>query len=1103
MNLPRFGVERPVPVNLIMVTLLVMGLFAGLTLRREFFPEMTPDKAIIQLPYPGATPREVEQGMAIKVEDKLAELDDVRRITTTLSENGGGIIVEFREGSDADDALTDVERAIDTLMDLPEESERIQSRLLEPRIPVIRVVLFGDVDEGVLKRAIRDIRDDLRTLPSMGEILLEGVREYEIRVDVDRNKLMQLGMSLVQVSDAIGQWMTEFPGGTVRSRGGDVRIRTMGVPEQELAIREIVVAAGSDGAAIRVEDIARVSEQFVDEQIITRYNGERAAGLTVFRVGSQDIVEMAGAVRAYVQGRRGEPLQASWIEKRLGSSRFEAWEIGAHSARPLPPGTQIESGSDFARLVEERLDLLLRNAQAGALLVFLTLLLVLNWRTAIWVGIGLATALVGTLLAMLLLDITLNLLTMFGLIVVLGLLVDDAIVVAENIQTRHDQGEPALTAAIEGARQVQWPVVATILTSIVAFLPLTFIRGQIGDMLGALPLVVACALGMSLLESLLILPSHVGHSLAKRDRRAAHHPPTRLHEFEQRRDYWISERLVPTYQRFLDKALRARYLSSALAISLLLISLGVLAGDRVPFVFLSRTDAETVIVDVRMPVGTGIQRTADIVSRIEQAARDQEEVIGISTSVGQRNNLETGLADAYAPHIAQLVIELSRVEFRQRESHRVIDSIRQALQGRLGEIDRLTFEELAGGPGGPDITLRVSGESSEQIEEAATQLKQRLAQFAGVYDIVDDHDVGQLELQVSLRPAASALNLTTADVARQVRGYLFGLEAHVFADREEDIHVRVRLDETTRRSLHDVENSWIVTPSGTQVPLSEVAHIVERSTYSTIKRVDRRRAITITAETAPWLSPEAIVGRLNAPQTETRRWLGLLPYEAQIGPSPVDQVRQDFPQLWIEFTGRQEQQRDAFASLPYGFLAAVVMIYVILAWLFSNYFQPLVVLSVVPFSLVGVIWGHFLLGYELTFLSLIGFVALSGIVVNDSLILVQFYNARRREGDSVHDALISAGGARVRAILLTTVTTVLGLTPLILEQSFQAKFLIPMAIAIAAGLISATMLILLVLPCFMLIFDDLMAWGYFLWNGRPRTRKTLSSPLAEETHVPA
>jgi hydrophobic/amphiphilic exporter-1 (mainly G- bacteria), HAE1 family len=324
-------------------------------------------------------------------------------------------------------------------------------------------------------------------------------------------------------------------------------------------------------------------------------------------------------------------------------------------------------------------------------------------------------------------------------------------------------------------------------------------------------------------------------------------------------------------------------------------------------------------------------------------------------------------------------------------------------------------------------------------------------------------------------------------VARQVRGFLFGLEAHVFADREEDIKVRVRLDEGTRRSIYQVENSWIVTPTGRQVPLSEVAGIEERSTYATIKRVDRQRAITITAETAPWLSPEDVVGRLTAPETRTRHLLGLIPYEETIGPSPVDAVRQQFPLLAIEFTGRQEQQRDAFESLPYGFFAAVVMIYVILAWLFANYWQPLVVLTVVPFSLVGVVWGHVVLGYELTFLSLIGFVALSGIVVNDSLILVKFYNARRKAGDSVHAALISAGGARVRAILLTTVTTVLGLTPLILEQSFQARFLIPMAISLAGGLISATVLVLVILPCLVLIFDDVRAAGYFLWYGRPRS----------------
>lgn len=1074
MSIPAFGVRKPVPTNLLMVAIIIAGVTAGLGLKRQFFPETDPDQAMVTLKYPGATPQEIEQTLAIKVEDKLADLDEVERITTTLAEGGGGIVVEFREGiGSLSKAVDEVERAIDALTDLPAESERIQVKEFEPVIPVIMLSVYGDLPEDVLKRSIRTIRDEIKTLPGMGDVQISGVRDYEISIDVRQEALQKHGLSLPAIAEVVRAWMAEVPGGTVRGVGGNIKVRTLGVAERADAIRQIVVRADADGRAVRLGEIAEVSDSFVDEQLFTRFNGQRAASLTVFKLGNQDIVRMAEMVRGYVDGRNGTAVVTTGLSDLFGSPRKVGYDLAIRSQSQLPAGARIAFNSDYARFVESRLELLTRNAFWGGLLVFATLLFFLNWRAATWVFIGLLTALCGTLVLMNAANITLNLLTMFGLIIVIGLLVDDGIVVAENIQKRHDRGEPALTSAVNGAEQVFWPVVATVMTTIVAFLPLTFIKGRIGDLLGALPMVVACALFMSLVESLLILPSHMGHTLAKRDRLKAKRVTGILHRFEKQRDHILFDRIVPAFAKLLALSLRFRYISLAATVGMLIISFGLVGGGRVVYSFLAKTDAETIIIDLRMPIGTSIEATNEMVARVEAAAKAEGETLSIFSVVGQRSNIDTGATDAFAPHVAQLFVELKPVEERDRESATIIASIRGRLEGKLDGLDRIRFSELSGGPGGSDITIEVRGDDAERMEAASREIRRKLADYAGVFDIADDNELGQRELQITLRPGAAALGFTTVEVARQVRGALFGIDAHVFAEQREDIDVRVRLDAATRQSLLAMEHIWLVDPAGRSVPLSEIADVRDGMTYSTIKRIDRKRTISIIADTAPDVSPETIVRTL-----------------------PIDEWRRMFPMLDISLGGRQEREMEAFNSLPIGFAAAAVMIYVILAWLFSSYLQPLAVMLAIPFSLIGVIWGHLILGYEITFLSIIGFVALSGVVVNDSLILIEFYNHHRERGHEMVESLIEAGRQRLRPIMLTSLTTVLGLSPLILERSFQAKFLIPMAISISGGLISATIVVLLVLPCVIVIVDDVKAVAHYLWYGMTRAEAAKSDAAA-------
>jgi len=1067
-SVSSFGVRRPVVANLVMVAIVGAGIVLGAGLRREFFPEVRPNLVSIAAPYPGASPEEIEDSLAIKIEDRVADLRGVKEINTTIVEGAANITIEFFDGFEIDNAVARVKREVDALQDLPERAERIIVQELEPTLPVVTLTLYGDADERTMKTAAERIREDLRSVPGMGTIALGGVRTDEISVEVVPAQLLKHRISLVEVSAQVREAMADLPGGSVRAPSRNVSVRTLGAEERAEAVRDIIVRYAPDGRPIRLSEIATVTEGFADVDIITRFNGEPSVSLTIFAEGDQDVVEIAGLVRAYAAGRLGEPLKTTLLERFNASrggehtpARIRAHTLGASHEAPLPGALALHN--NISRFVSQRLELLSRNALWGGVLVFSTLMLLLAPRVAIWVTVGLIISLLGALAFMNLLGLTLNFLTMFGLIIVLGLLVDDAIVVAENIKSRHERGEPPLKAAINGALEVEWPVVATVLTTIAAFMPLRLIKGDIGDLMGALPLVVICALSVSLIESLLILPSHMGHSLERADR----HAPTRLERLARRidavRTRFFTELLAGRLVRTLEWALPRRYLTLAITIAVLVASLGMVAGGRVAFVFLQSADSETVFVNLEMPVGSPVERTERIVRRIEAVANDfmPDEISSVSSLIGSQQDTNEGGTSVNQSHIGQVILELVPVEQRDRPSDQIIDDIRARL-GELPGVKSLRFEEAQGGPGGPGITYTLVGDRPNRIADAADQVVAALEDFEGVHSISVDSDRGQRELRLRLRPGASEMGLTTESVALQMRAAVFGVEAHTFAGVREDVDVRVMLDERSRRSLAAIESLYIFTPDGRAVPLGEVVEITDAEGYASVRRLDRQRAVTVSAD---------VFNDIVSPEEVTR---GLLP--------TLRRVEADFPGVRVIPRGRQQELADAFSTLPVGLAAAIAMIYIILAWLFHSYLQPIAVLTAVPFSMVGVVWGHWVLGFDMTILSLIGFVALTGIVVNDSLILMEFYNHKRREGLNAHDALIAAGRARLRAIILTTATTVLGLSPLMLEQSFQARFLIPMAITISFGLLSATALILVVLPCLVLIALDVQRAAEWLWH---------------------
>ena len=1096
MDFITFGVKRPVFGSLLMWFLVIAGVAALLLMRREFFPAVEPEAARIAIIYPGASPAEVEESMARKIEDAVIDVDGAKKVSANLAEGGGAVVVEFADGADIEQGLDDIRIAVDSLQDLPDAAERIRVTELKPNFPVIIVTLFGDSGEEALKRSAQRVGDDLRTLPGMGAVIMTGARPYQIRVDVDRAALARHGLRLPQVADVVQAWMAEVPSGTMRTGGANVGVRMLGAAERADAIRAIPLQATTTGQVVSVGDVARVVEGFGDEQVLRRFNGKPAVSLVVFKTPEEDAVRIAEMVRGYVAARQGIALEPASVWNRLtglinGSDRGRGYALGEQSNANAPLSCSIAAHNDLARIIEGRLDLLTSDALQGSALVLIVMILFMNVRAAWWVMSGIFVSIGCTALTMWALGVTLNLVTMFGLLIVVGMLADDAIVVADIIIQRSAGGRNPERAAIEGTKSVFWPIIANATTIILAFLPLAYIAGRMGDLLSALPIVAAVALGSSVVETMVILPAHMAHAIhGMRERRA-----NWLARIWGRFERWREERFVPgvqrRYARFASYCVDHRYAATSLTIGVLIASLGLVAGGRLPFVFLPAEDTETVIVDIRLPIGSTQSATAAVVERFERALQGPAEISGYSSILGQSTNFETGQPDASAAHIAQIFVELYPVESRTRDSGTVMNEVRAAL-GNVDEAESVTYSEISGGPAGADITYQIRCADPDVAREAASRLKAALARFDGVYSINDDDFSTQRELRVSLREGAAAMGLTSADVAMQVRGILFGLDAHTYSADREDIDVRVRLDEASRARIDSITDLWIATPpggpmggpmggmgggtgagmagaapvaaptaTGGRVPLSEVADVTEDNAYAAVRRVDRERAITVTADCGAGTIPEDITRALE---------------------QDLEAIRRDLPGIDVREAGRQKDLADAFSSLPYAFLAALAMIYVVLAWLFGTYSQPFAVMIAIPFGLIGVVWGHVFMGYQLTFLSLIGTVALSGIVVNNSLILVEFANERMRDGESLRDALINSGASRLRPILLTTGTTIFGILPLLLERSFQARFLIPMGISIAAGLLSATILTLIILPANLMIIDDVRRALRALWG---------------------
>ncbi len=1044
--------KNGVAANLLMAFIVFMGLFALTTVVLEVFPEMSTQTVSVTVPYLGAAPEEVEVAVCIRVEEAIQDVTGIRKLRSTASEGICSVVAELETDTDSRKALDDIKSRVDAIETFPEETEKpiIQEILIRRR--VISLAISGDIDERSLKQLAEQARDELYASPDITQVDLAAVRPYEISIEVSEANLERYNLTFDDVVRAVRSSAIDLPGGAVKSAAGEILLRTKGQVYEGAAFERLPLATRPDGTRLLVGDVATVIDGFADTDLTARFDGKPMAEVQVFRVGDQSAIKIADHVKEYAQSL----------------------------SETLPEGVEATTWQDDTLILRDRLDVLLRNGRMGLLLVFLVLALFLKLRLAGWVAVGIGVSFMGAVALMPVLGVTVNIISLFAFILVLGIVVDDAIVVGENIYRHFEEGQTGLIAAINGASEVAIPVTFSILTTLAAFWPLLAIPGPPGQFLRVIPLIVISCLVFSLIESLLIMPNHLSHLSHRQEERQ---PATGLRGLPRRLlAAWgrvqnrvtggLTRLIKGFYEPFLDFAIEWRYATIAIGIALLMLVGGAVGGGWVTFEFFPEVEADNASATLEMPQGTPVHVTSAAIARIENAALElqrQLEVEGegdsfrhVMASVGdqpftrmQRQNgpgMGTSGGTTSAPHLGEVNIELAPAQVRSVEGQEILRRWRE-LADEVPDAVELNFSSSMISFGSA-IDVQLTALDIDQLQSAARDLKQALRDYPGVMEITDSYRTGKRELELQITPRAEALGFTLADLARQVRQAFYGAEAQRIQRGRDDVRVMVRYTEEERGSLESLERMRLRQPGGGEVPFSFAGRVEPGRGFSSIQRTDRRRTLNVSAD----------VDNAVANANEIVRDL-----EQDILP----EILARHSGVGYSLAGEQEEQMRTFGALGKAFGIALVMIYGLLAIPFRSYLQPLIVMSAIPFGLVGAVFGHVMLGMSLTMLSLFGVIALTGVVVNDSLVMVDFINRRYRSGLPLNQAIREAGAARFRPILLTSLTTFVGLTPLLLEKSLQAQFLIPMATSLAFGVLFATAITLVLVPVLYRILEDL------------------------------
>lgn len=1083
-----------VAANLLMGLLILAGLASVLRMPQKTFPDIDTKVITIGVPYLGASPEQSEEAVCIRIEEQIDGIDGIERIRSTGAEGACAVTVELFDDADESAVLDEVKNRVDAIDTFPEETEKPVISTVTMKWPVMDLALTGSEDERTLKVFGQRVRDEIAALPGITQVVLSNTRPYEISIELSEESLRRHGLSFGQVANAVRQSSLDLPGGTIKTEGGEILLRTKGQAYWGPEFEKLVVLTRSDGTRVLLSDVATVVDGFEDTEQAVWFNGRPAAIIQVSRVGNQDVLEVAETLREYL---------------RIAKTR-------------LPPGVELTIWQDGSEMLRSRLDTLLGSARQGFLMVLLLLALFLRPRLSFWVSVGVPVSFLGALWLISALGLSIDSLTVFGFILVLGILVDDAIVVGENVHTHQQRHEEMLPAAISGTQEVAIPVIFGVLTTVAAFLPLLLGPGAMGQIQALIAIVVMACLFCSLVESQLVLPAHLGHThhlshagevalmlvpilallLAELtwDLRsyvgAAVFSATtlfalhRLGTLGRLADAMLHAqgRFAGGLQRFtrrtfrswVELALEWRYVTASIAIATLLVTLGVLGSGRLPFSFFPPLEGDNVTARITMPLGTPAAVTEAAVLHLERTAAELSAQLGVEladdggspilhvlSAVGGHPVSDANSSNPTNPtgrssaggHLGEVTLQLVRSEERDLTTRDIANRWRD-LTGPIPDALEVMFATAMFAMGGA-VDIQLQGRDVDQLREAAARLRERLGDYPGVMDIADSFRSGKQELKLSILPSGEALGLSLNNLARQVRQAFYGEQAQRIQRGRDDVRVMVRYTETERRSLGSLESMRIRTPAGSEVPFGTVAEANLGRGFSTIRRVDRQRVVNVTAEVDRTLiTPNELMAKLRV--------------------EGLPEILRDYPGVSFSLEGEQREQTEAMASLIPLFAIALFLIYALLAIPLSSYLQPLIIMSVIPFALVGATIGHLIMSTVgmvngLSFMSVMGFIAAAGVVVNSSLVLVHYVNARRAEGRTLLAAVRDAALARFRPILLTSLTTFAGLGPLMFNRSVEAQFMVPMAISLAWGVLFSALITLLVVPCGYLILEDLRA----------------------------
>ncbi|MBA3988764.1 MAG: acriflavin resistance protein [Idiomarina sp.] len=1013
--------RNTVAANLLMALIIIGGIMSVLTIRKQMFPTVELNMITIQVPFPGAAPQEVEQGVIIRIEDALDNTQGIKNIRSTAREGLASISIEIENDYTVQEVMDEVRMRVDSITSFPAQIEPPNVYRTRQQRQVIWLSIYGDIDERARKQLAKEVRDDLRSFGGISQVDVVGARDYEIAVEVSEQDLQRYGLSFNDVVNAIRGTSLDVPGGSIRTPNGDIllRARNQGYVGDDYS--QIVLLRRDDGTRLLLGDIAQVQDGFIERRGFAEFDGMPSTLVRVQSVGDQSDLDIAAQVKRYVE--------------RKGSE--------------LPAGVQVAYWGDSSYYLQGRLDLMLNNMYVGILLVFLALSLFLQIRLAFWVMVGLPVCFLGAFMLMQIpaIDVSVNMISLFGFILVLGIVVDDAIIIGESAYSEIEQYGKSEENVIRGVKRVAIPATFGVLTTIVAFMPMLMVDGAMAGIWQSIAWVVVLCLGFSLVESKLILPAHINKMKFSR---TAESKQNRFQRFRNGFSNQLKRFVETKYRPFATKCVEYRYTTIAAFVAMMILVIGLIGSGAVRWVMFPNIPSDFVQMNLEMQPGTNEDRTIAALDQIREAIyqvdanyyeRYQEHAIRHVNSFISGSDGGT------------IFVELEKGEAREIDGFAIVNQWRELVPEMVG-VKAMNFQGSIGGGGGYDIEFMLSGSDLDQLASAALDLRTAMADYDGVFDISDTFGAPQEEIQLRLLPAADSLGITLQDLATQVRFAFFGAEAQRIQRDDEEVRVMVRYPLSERRSIGNLEAMRIRTADGREVPFNVVAEAVEAEGYSTIGRVNGVRAVNVRARVdKDNVEPFAIIRDLRAEH--------------------IPSILERHPNVRLGLEGASQEEQDALGALAVGFIFAMFGIYALIAIPLKSYSQPLIIMSVIPFGIIGAVVGHLVLGMPVSILSLFGIIALAGVVVNDSLILVDYVNQSRQEGQNMRQAVVDAGCARFRAIVLTSLTTFAGLLPIVLERSMQAQLVIPMAISLAFGILFATVITLLLIPCLYIVLEDI------------------------------